>query len=55
MNDERDPWGGGQPHEFDEDVDDFSMCMCGIPVLVHPDLETNPWQPWTPDYIKETS
>jgi hypothetical protein len=22
-------------HEFDEDVDDYSMCMCGMPALTH--------------------
>ena len=26
---------GIEPHEFNEDVDDASMCMCGIPALVH--------------------
>lgn len=23
------------PHEFDEDVEDYSMCMCGVPAMVH--------------------
>lgn len=22
-------------HEFTEDVDDYSMCVCGIPALTH--------------------
>jgi hypothetical protein len=23
------------PHEFDEDIEDGSMCMCGVPALMH--------------------
>lgn len=23
------------PHEFDEDVNDYSMCMCGVPAMSH--------------------
>lgn len=23
------------PHEFDEDVNDASMCMCGVPAIYH--------------------
>lgn len=24
-----------KPHEFREDVDDYSMCRCGVPALTH--------------------
>jgi len=24
-----------QPHEFVEDVEDMSMCVCGVPALQH--------------------
>lgn len=24
-----------RPHEFREDVDDYSMCVCGVPADVH--------------------
>jgi hypothetical protein len=27
--------GEARPHEFDEDVNDGSMCMCGVPALYH--------------------
>ena len=27
------------PHEFDEDVEDGSMCMCGVPALGHEIVE----------------
>lgn len=26
-------------HEFDEDPDDYSMCVCGVPADVHTDVE----------------
>ncbi len=26
-----------RPHEFYEDVDDYSTCSCGIPADVHPE------------------
>jgi len=28
-----------EPHEFREDVDDYSMCVCGVPADVHADVE----------------
>lgn len=28
-----DIWDG--PHDFEEDINDASMCMCGIPALTH--------------------
>lgn len=34
----RKPWMD-RPHEFVEDVDDYSMCVCGVPGDVHADVE----------------
>lgn len=32
-------------HEFTEDVNDYSMCVCGIPADVHPEgSATEPWR-----------
>lgn len=28
-----------RPHKFREDVDDASMCVCGVPVLTHECME----------------
>lgn len=33
MTSDKPVWGDG--HEFEEDVNDASMCMCGVPALVH--------------------
>jgi hypothetical protein len=30
------------PHEFDEDINDCSMCMCGIPASYHAAIVPEP-------------
>jgi hypothetical protein len=32
-------------HEFDEDINDCSMCRCGIPALYHDDWERRMLEP----------
>lgn len=47
----RGEWLADRLHEFEEDVDDASVCLCGVPALTHAAVEpVEPWhQPSDPD------
>jgi len=35
----RGEWLAQRPHEFEEDTDDGSMCLCGVPASSHHAVE----------------
>lgn len=41
----RGAWLAERPHEFEEDVDDGSMCLCGAPAQTHHVVEPSVQQP----------